>query len=137
MTESPMTMGTRGPHSHIRMGTRVPISYKYGDPRSQYVYNSDPTLVYAYYSVEKQANVVYEVPCTCGNVYIGEIKRCLGTRLKEHKDACARCQTDKLAIAEHARSEDHPINWRGNKILQHAIHTMELCAYSLRRWTYA
>ena len=49
-----------------------------------------------------------------------------GTRLKEHKDACARCQTDKSAIAEHAWSEDHPINWSGTKILQCTSHTMEL-----------
>ena len=31
--------------------------------------------------IEKQANVVYEIPCTCGKVYIGETKRHLGTRL--------------------------------------------------------
>ena len=24
--------------------------------------------------IDKQSNVVYEVPCTCGNVYIGETK---------------------------------------------------------------
>ena len=61
---------------------------------------------------EKQANVVYEVPCTCGKVYIGETKRCLEIRLKEHKEAC---QTDKSAIAEHAWTEDHPINWNDTK----------------------
>ena len=76
--------------------------------------------------IEKQANVVYEIPCTCGKVYIGETKRRLGTRLKEHKDACVKCQTDKSAIAEHAWAEDHPINWSGTKILQRASHTMEL-----------
>ena len=64
--------------------------------------------------------------CTCGKVYIGETKRRLGTRLKEHKDACVRCQTDKSAIAKHAWAEDHPINWSGIKILQRASHTMEL-----------
>ena len=76
--------------------------------------------------VEKQANVVYEIPCTCGKVYIGETKRRLGTRLKEHKDAFVRCQTDKSAIAEHAWSENHPINWSGTKSLQRASHSMEL-----------
>ena len=52
--------------------------------------------------IEKQSNIVYEVPCTCGKVYIGETKRRLGTRLQEHKDACAKCLTNKSAIAEHA-----------------------------------
>ena len=50
--------------------------------------------------VEKQANVVYEIPCTCGKVYIRETKRRHGTRLKEHKDACIKGQTDKSAIAD-------------------------------------
>ena len=68
-------------------------------------------------------SIVYEIPCTCGKVYIGETKRRLETRLK---DACVRCQTDKSAIAEHAWAEDHPINWSGTKILQRASHTTEL-----------
>ena len=59
--------------------------------------------------MEKQANVVYKVPCTCGKVYIGETTRRLETRLKEHKDACIKGFTDKSAIAEHAWTEDHPI----------------------------
>ena len=45
---------------------------------------------------------------------------------EEHKDASTRCQTDKSAIAEHAWTEDYPINWSGIKILQRASHTMEL-----------
>ena len=74
----------------------------------------------------KQSNVVYEVPCTCGKVYIGETKRRLETRLKEHKDACTRYLTDKSAIAEHAWANDLPINWAETKILQRANRTMEL-----------
>ena len=38
---------------------------------------------------------LYEVLCTCGKMYIRETKRRLGTRLKGHKDACAKCLTDK------------------------------------------
>ena len=56
--------------------------------------------------VEMQANVVHDVRCMCGKVYIGETKRCL----KEHKDACVNYQTSKSAIVEHAWSEDHTIN---------------------------
>ena len=58
---------------------------------------------------EKQANVVYEVPCTCGKVYTCETKRHLET-----------------AIAEHAWTEDHFINWKDMKILQCASSIMEL-----------
>ena len=96
------------------------------------VFKSGPTLRSMLTKVkdplpaEKQANVVYEVPCTCGKVYIGETKRRLETRLKEHREACVRGQTSKSAIAEHAWTEDHPINWSGTKVIQRASHTMEL-----------
>ena len=72
----------------------------------------------------RRASSPAQVPCTCGKVYIGEAKRRLETRLKEHKDGCVKCQTDKSAIVKHAWSEDHPINWSGTKILQHASHTI-------------
>ena len=72
---------------------------------------------------EKQANVIYEVPCTCGKVNIGETRRRLESRLKEYKDACVRGETTMFAIAEHAWSEDHPIDWSSMRILQHTSHT--------------
>ena len=53
--------------------------------------------------IDKQWNVVYEVPSTCGKVYIGETKCRLETKIKEHKDACVMCLTDKSAIAKHER----------------------------------
>ena len=70
------------------------------------VFKSGPTLrgllteVEDPLPTEKQSSVVYEVPCTCGKVYIGETKRRLGTRLKEHKDACAKC----LMAVSHSRA---------------------------------
>ena len=79
--------------------------------------------------IEKQANVVYKIPCTCGKVYIGETKRRLGTRLKEHKDACVGGHTHKSVIAKHAWAEGHPINWSGTKILQRASHTKSRYVY--------
>ena len=96
------------------------------------VFRSGPTLrnlltkVKDPLPIDKQSNVVYEVPCTCRKVYIGETQRRLGTRIKEHKDACVKNLTDKSAIAEHARTNDHPINWTERKILQRANRAMEL-----------
>ena len=44
-----------------------------------------------------------------GKVYcIGDTKKRLETRLKEHKEACIKYHTDKSLIAEHACSEEHP-----------------------------
>ena len=96
------------------------------------VFKSGPTLRGILTKVKdplqttKQSSVVYEVPCTCGKVYIGETKRWLEIRLKEHKDTRTRCLTDKSAIAEHAWANDHPINWVEMKILQQACLSMEL-----------
>ena len=41
------------------------------------------------------------IPCQCGKVYVGETQRRLGTRVKEHRDACMKGDTWKSAIAEH------------------------------------
>ena len=59
--------------------------------------------------LEKQAMVVYRIPCSCGKVYIGKTIRRMESRLKEHKDACSRGQLEKSAIAEHAWRHDHCI----------------------------
>ena len=75
---------------------------------------------------ERVFDLSEHVPCSCGMVYIGETKRRLETRLKEHKEACVKGQTTKSAITEYAWLEGHPINWDGTRILQCASHTMEL-----------
>ena len=51
--------------------------------------------------MEKQSKVVYRIPCSCGRVYIGETKRKLETRLKEHQDACQKGALEKSAVTEH------------------------------------
>ena len=57
------------------------------------------------------SKVVYKihVPCSCGKVYIGETKRRLEKRMKEHWTACIKGEVEKSAIAEHACSQHHPI----------------------------
>ena len=51
---------------------------------------------------------MYKIHC---QDYIGETKRVLGTRLKEHQAATRRGETDKSAIAEHAWTYQHPPLW--------------------------
>ena len=70
--------------------------------------------------------MLHEIPCTCGKVYIGETKRRLETRIKEHKEACMNGFTDKSAIAEHAWDQDHPINWNEARVLDRATRATEL-----------
>ena len=50
--------------------------------------------------LSKQSNVVYRIPCSCGQVYIRETRRRLETILKEHRDACDRGMMEKSAVAE-------------------------------------
>ena len=58
------------------------------------------------YLVHCRTGVVYMVPCSYGKVCIGEIKRALGTHIKEHQTATKTGETDKSAIAEHACDEE-------------------------------
>ena len=63
---------------------------------------------------------------SCDKVYIGETQRALGTRIKEHQDACRLGYTEKSAIAEHAWDAGHRPDWEGIKILDTASKKNEL-----------
>ena len=52
--------------------------------------------------VEKKSGVVYEVPCSCGKLYIGETKRTLEIRKKKQRAAARLEHLEKSAVAEHA-----------------------------------
>ena len=67
----------------------------------------------------KLSNVVYCIPCSCCQVYIGETNRRLETRLKEHRDACERGMMEKSAVAEHVWENHHPILWEETTVLDH------------------
>ena len=57
------------------------------------------------------SKVVYQIPCMCGKVYIGETVRRLDMRVNEHLEACKRGETSKSAVAEHAWDCQQPIMW--------------------------
>ena len=78
--------------------------------RSSHSLRSMLTKVKDALPMEKQANVVYQIPCSCGKAYIGETKRRLKTRLQEHRDACRTKSLQKSAVAEHAWGSHHPIS---------------------------
>ena len=66
---------------------------------------------------ESQKPGVYHIPCECGLVNMGETGRNLSKRLKEHKTNCEKAELDKLAVAKHAWTYDHRINWDEANIL--------------------
>ena len=74
----------------------------------------------------KRSRVVYQIPCSCGQVYIGETIRRLETRMREHQDACERGTLEKSAVAEHAWERHHPIKWEDTAVLAQAKGYKEL-----------
>lgn len=84
--------------------------------RDMLVHPKDPILK------EKRTRVVYEVPCSCGKVYIGKTIRTLETRMKEHKKACREADYNKSAIAEHVWSEHHQVDWEDVRIIDTAAY---------------
>ena len=60
--------------------------------------------------------MVYEVPCKeCHQTYIGETKRMLKVRLREHKQAVKRGDP-KNGITVHAHESNHTIDWDGARV---------------------
>ena len=64
--------------------------------------------------------MVYRIPCSCGQEYIGETRRSLESRLKEHQAATRRGETEKSAVAEHAWTHQHRPLWDETAILDQA-----------------
>ena len=96
------------------------------------VFKSGPTLRSLFTKVkdplpkEKLAGVVYQIPCQCGKVYVGETQRRLETRVKEHRDACNKGDTWKSAIAEHQWDQQHQVDWDATRVLDRAARPVQL-----------
>ena len=75
---------------------------------------------------DRRFMVVYRVPCSCGKIYIGETKRALSVRIKEHQDAVRLGHIDKSALAEHAWIAGHRIDWEATQIVDTATRLSEL-----------
>jgi hypothetical protein len=60
---------------------------------------------------------VYSIPCECGSEYVGMTDRSIATRRKEHQRSIRLNQPDKSAVAEHALSEGHIIEFNNTKVL--------------------
>ena len=66
---------------------------------------------------DERPGVIHKIKCICGDFYVGETKRTLATRIKEHKAACRLAAFERSAVAEHAWQEGHEINWDDVEIL--------------------
>lgn len=71
----------------------------------------------------QQNNVVYKIPCSdCNAVYIGESKRTLDQRVKEHERAVRNGDTDKNEIADHSWKHNHRFDWNKKSIIDREQH---------------
>ena len=77
---------------------------------------------------ETTTNAVYSVTCkTCDAEYIGETKRAIRIREKEHRDAVRLEQCAKSAVAEyvHASVVPHEVDWSSLQVIDRAGRKME------------
>ena len=67
----------------------------------------------------QRSNIIYRIPCNdCDKVYIGQTKRYLHTRLKEHKRNSVKPNlSSKCALVEHAQQEQHSFGFDDTRIL--------------------
>lgn len=67
---------------------------------------------------DKQKNIVYRISCkTCDMCYIGQSKRQLHTRIKEHQYHVTKGHTDNSVLARHQIEHNHNFNWNDIEIL--------------------
>ena len=52
---------------------------------------------------------MYEVPCSCGKVYIGQIGHSLIARLKEHSVIISYRRINRYALVEHSYNTSHQV----------------------------
>jgi len=63
-------------------------------------------------------NVVYKILCRdCEATYVGQTKRQLKTRLKEHKNNIKLDQSKHSVISEHITKYNHSFDWENTKIM--------------------
>jgi hypothetical protein len=60
---------------------------------------------------------VYRILCECGRVYIGQTRRSVDIRLKEHQRHASLQHPDKSAVVEHSIDQGHRIRFYNTSIL--------------------
>ncbi|XP_077276910.1 uncharacterized protein LOC143905375 [Temnothorax americanus] len=71
----------------------------------------------------KQTELVYEIDCVnCDSCYIGQTKRHLETRIKEHRSDVKKHFDNHSVVTKHRLSQNHDFDWQNPKILYKEKH---------------
>ncbi|KYN13987.1 hypothetical protein ALC57_13817, partial [Trachymyrmex cornetzi] len=66
----------------------------------------------------KNNNVIYKINCdNCNASYVGQTKRQLQTRIKEHRNNIRLDQSNHSVITKHIKEYNHTFNWEDVKIV--------------------
>lgn len=67
---------------------------------------------------ENKNNAIYKIECTeCDVSYVGQTKRMVKTRMKEHRNQINRNVENQSVITIHRNSTGHEFDWQNIKIL--------------------
>ncbi|XP_065094759.1 uncharacterized protein LOC135715406 [Ochlerotatus camptorhynchus] len=88
------------------------------------VHKSDNTLRDLLYNLKDkipadEQSGIYRIPCQdCPSVYIGQTRRKVKVRLKEHKNAVDNKKSNDSAVAAHTTASNHQIDWKSAKLIK-------------------
>ncbi|EZA56794.1 hypothetical protein X777_03199 [Ooceraea biroi] len=72
---------------------------------------------------DQHMGVVYKIECeNCEACYIGQTKRHLETRVKEHRSDISKDDNCRSVVSKHRALKDHNFDWCNTKILHHENH---------------
>ena len=73
---------------------------------------------------------IYQIPCKdCPAVYIGQTRRKMKVRVREHKNAVENERTNESSVAVHSSSLQHEIDWQGAKLIKQINRASHLNAW--------
>ncbi|EZA46952.1 hypothetical protein X777_00560, partial [Ooceraea biroi] len=71
----------------------------------------------------QHTDVVYKIDClNCAACYIGQTKRHLETRVKEHRSDISKHVSCLSVVSKHRIDNNHEFDWQNIKILHHECH---------------
>lgn len=79
---------------------------------------------------KEEQSGIYQIPCDdCPAVYIGQTRRKVKVRIKEHKHAVQSNRPNESSVAAHAVECEHNINWEDAKLIKCVRKTTHLNAW--------